>query len=416
MKIKIRRKIGLQDLLMWVGLLCVLSYALLEHASIPIPAISAIKMPLIYMGGFCVVSQMNVFLRNVLKKQYFYVLMALLLLCIFLLFSMFRNRNALPGVSVSRSTMRLVLYLCELFVLMIIFAEKGQSRAAIRLTYFYVLVLVALSDILMFSGLVRFGVGKHENYLVGTKFSVVYMHFNLLALWLVQHAGRNKRKRGNKWGILAVAVMFVLISIRVNCMTGVLGSFCLAVLLVWIYSGKKRAKIFTSPTVLVLCIIACTVFAFVIGFVLDIPFVISFLENVLGRDTTLTGRVDIYNNYAKAMHDHWLLGYGYGSGNLISVRFFGCANAQNAILHWILQSGILTTAMLVALIVMIIKQIKMHGLAKHDAIEPLLALIYTYIFLGTVETTYSMSFILWIALLFLSTNDTKEEMVPHVKR
>lgn len=405
MVIKIRKKIELQSLWMWVGLFCVVSYALLEHVSIPIPAFSVAKMPILYAGGICAAFQINDFLRNIMKKRYFYVFSVLVLMIVCLLVSMVHNRNVISGFSPERTTIRLILYLLELFVLMLIFAEKGQSAAVVNFIYCYVLALVVLTDAILFTGLIQFGTERHPYYLTGTKFTVVYMHLNLVALWLVQQWRKNGIKRIKKWLIWSAAIILVLVSIRVNCMSGVLGSCFFAILLVWMITDKKMGRLLTTPAFFVLCVLTCTLIVFVIGFFVNIPFVKSFIEDVLNRSTTLTGRLEIYLNYVDAMQNNWLLGYGYGSGNIMAERFFRLANAQNAVLQWILQGGLAVAIPMIALFAMVIHQVNQNGKRRTLLLRPAVALVYTYVLLGTVETTYSMSFILWIALLFLMVND-----------
>lgn len=405
MKIKIKKVIGLQTLLMWLGLFCVVSYALLEHASIPIPAVSSVKMPLLYVGGVCLIFQYNTLLKNVLKKRYFYILLILLIMCVLLLCSMILNENVLIGFSPVRTTVRLILYLIELFALMIVLAEKGHSKAVLNMIYRYVLILVIATDFLLFTGFLRFDVGIHGYYLIGTKFTVVYMHLNLLTLWLVRHWKRDRIRHMPKWKVWVIAVILVLISLRVNCMSGVLGGCIFVLLLLWLSSGKNKTWKLTSPMVVFLCSFGSTFFAFIANFIMSIPFIHRFVESVLNRSTTLTGRLYIYQDFVYKMQSKWLFGYGYGSGNMAAMRLFGYDNVQNAVLHWVLQGGILTTAALIALMIAVMRMISKSRVDRRISIEPLLALVYTYIVLGTIEITYSMSFIMWIALLFMIQND-----------
>ena len=407
MKIKFRKVKNLQSLLMWVGLFCVVSYALLEHASISIPMISSVKMPLLYVGGICIIPLLKIFLSNIKKKRYFYIFLLLFALCAVLLISMKYNSNTVSGFSPERNTIRLVLYLLELFVLMLVFAEKGESQAAIKLIYYYVLLLVVVTDILMFTGLFTFGTTKYPTYFVGTKFTVVYMHFNLLALWVIQQCEKRGEKFVPKWVIWCVGIALVLVAIYVDCMSGVLGAVFMIIVVLRMGTAKKIARILTSPAIFVLSVSACTLFAFVIGFVLNLPVVPDFVENVLGRSTTLTGRVNIYQGYVEAMRNHWVFGYGYGSGNLVSNQFFGCDNAQNAVLHWILQCGIVVTTLMITVFALIMKQVNTCKRKTQVSIELLIGLVYTYIMLGIVEITYSMAFILMMALIFMSINDKK---------
>ena len=138
---------------------------------------------------------------------------------------------------------------------------------------------------------------------------------------------------------------------------------------------------------------------------MEIPFITAFIENVLERDTTLTGRIKIYQNYMRAMEGHWLFGYGYGSGNTVSLQHFECTNAQNAVLHWILQCGLIISSLLIALFALIMKRSNHARAEMKKNIDLLVALIYTYIVLGIVEITYSMAFILFTALIFMTANN-----------
>ena len=230
----------------------------------------------------------------------------------------------------------------------------------------------------------------------------------MLVLWLIQQREKYGARFANKWFVWSAAAVVILVSIYVDCMSGVLGCVFLAWLILRQSVSKKLTKLLTTPTFFIFCILACTLIAFVIGFFLNIPVIKNLIEDVLQRDTTLTGRIKIYQNYGEAMQGHWLLGYGFGSGNVVSLQYFGCTNAQNAVLHWILQCGLVVSVLLITLFVLIMKQVKTHPLNRRVSAELLVVLVYTYVMLGIVEITYSMSFILFIALLFMLANDKGE--------
>ena len=99
------------------------------------------------------------------------------------------------------------------------------------------------------------------------------------------------------------------------------------------------------------------------------------------------------------MQGNWLWGFGYGNGNAIAQAIFGYANAQNAVLYWVLQTGVLATAGLILLFLSIFGQLS--KCARKAEIMPLAALIYVYIIMGAVETTFSMAFLMWIAVIFM---------------
>ena len=156
------------------------------------------------------------------------------------------------------------------------------------------------------------------------------------------------------------------------------------------------------------------IFAFIADSIVHIPFVEYVVEDVLGRDTTITGRINIYEMYVNNMKDHWLSGFGYGNGNEAAVTLFGYENVQNALLQWTLQVGIPATLGLVAVMYQVFNQINRKNSKNMDKILPLVSLIYTYILLGTVETTFNMAFILWLALIFMLVNEKKRVSIQRM--
>ena len=394
-------------LLMGITALCVCCYALLEHASISVPLISYIKMPIMYLGGICILLRLFPLLRVIRKRRYFFVFLVLFALCCTLLLTVAFYKSTRIGVSPLRSTVRLILYLVELFFLMVWAAETGRGRFMLDFLFYGVLFLTAVSDFLMFSKIMVFWDGRFETYLVGTKFSVSYFHMNLLTLWFLRNRERAFSDRKAKRIIILGVPYVACVSIYVDCMTGVLGCSVLLVLFLLLNTQFQRKLMrFNSPVLLTLCLLASVVFPFVAEAVISIPAVTYFLEEILARDTTLTGRVNIFTAFAQAMEEHWLWGYGYGNGNTVSQGMFGYANAQNALLHWILQIGIPATCLMILLMVMIFQQL--YQSRNQSLSMAFVALIYVYIVMGTIETTFSMSFLLWFAMIFLLVNEKKD--------
>jgi len=297
----------------------------------------------------------------------------------------------------------------EVFVLTLVLAETGRGSAALTFLFWYVLGIVIVNDALLWTRAVSFGASRFERFLVGNKFSVSYIHMNLLALGVIRGKW-NLRK--NLWGkllILLAAFYLVLLSIRVDCMTGIIGCVVLVVLLYLLNSPRrKRMMWLTTPQMLVLALAASVIFVFVVDGILQLPFVEYLVEDVLNRDITITGRTNIYGMYTRIMADRIWTGVGYGNGNSAAVALFGYANVQNALLQWVLQVGIPATIGLVLVIAQVFSQISRKNPQNMDKILPLVALIYVYIILGTVETTFNMAFILWFALIFMLVNEKKK--------
>ncbi|MBQ8909918.1 MAG: hypothetical protein IJY91_02620 [Oscillospiraceae bacterium] len=406
MRIRLKRKprFSLEKLLLFVSILCISSFALLEYVSISVPLFTLVKWPLLYLGGVCLTSQINLLIRTFMKKKYFYIWLTLLILCGCLLLSGVSNRNTVSNINVMRSTARTICFLIELFALMIWVSEKGYGKFLVNFLFRYVLLLVIATDALMFTKLIVFYDGSHKAYLVGTKFIVSYLHMELMTLWFLKSGIDMNIKNISRILLIAASAYLVIISIRVQCMTGVLGCMGLFICLMLIdRPSRKGLRILNSPVMLLLSLAFCLIFPFVSELIVSIPAVKYFVVEVLGRNENLTGRVEIFQLFGKKMEGHALFGFGMGNANLAAKTLFGYANAQNAFLQWILQAGFLTTAAMVLLIVVVFAQ---HSRTRQfKKTMPLVILIYIYILLGTVETTFSMNFILWIGLLFALTNE-----------
>ena len=407
--LKIKTRFSLNDISISLAMFCVVSYSLLENVSVSIPLFSWVKMPLLYMGGIFVLTQIRVWLNNILKRKYFYVLLPLLFFCVMLLFSMYINRNPDMGISPVRATVRLILYLMELFALTIVLSERGASLRMINFLFFYMLVLAIITDFFVLTGIVRFNPGKHENYLIGTKFSVSYLHMNLLVFWVMRRQRLRKSLRLPAWIIIVLSAIVLLVSIYIDCMAGVLGCVALVGLFMMMES-QKYAKLlrFSSPVILLLSFIISVTFSFVAKEILNLPFVIYLLENVFGRNATLTGRLNIYLRYVERIQGHWLAGFGLGNGNAVSMTLFGYANAQNAILYWVLQVGIPTTCTMLFYMLYVFHRASLVQSKRLMEVMPLIILIYVYVILGMIEITFDMNFFLWFAMIFLLINENRE--------
>ncbi len=407
-KIKLRRGVSLNLAATYIALFCVTSYALLEHVSISVAMFSLAKMPLMYLGGLCLLTQMKTIFRVLMRRNYFYLLLSLGFLCVLLMGTVLINRDAVIGSSPLTQTVRLILYLAEVFLVMLLLAENGKGQAALNFLFWYVMILVVISDVLMFTRAMTFRNGKFETYLVGTKFDVSYRHINLLVLWAIRSKRKVSSYRMSKPLVLLLAALIVISAIRVNCMTGILGGLGILLLLGVIDSPRRNRLLrFTSAWVLLAALIASVVFAFVAEAIVNIPLVEYMVEDVLARDTTITGRTEIYDMYVGNMEGRWLAGYGFGNGNDASVSLFGYENVQNGLLQWVLQVGVPTTAALVLVLMQVFRQIKRRNPKNMEKILPLAAMIYIYIILGTVETTFDMAFILWFAVIFMLVNEKK---------
>ncbi len=407
-RIRLPRYLSLNTITIYIALFCVVTYALLENANITYSVFSKVKMPLMYLGGFCILFQANTVFKVILRKKYVYLLAILFLLCILLIGTVFVNKDATIGYFPFRYTVRLLLYIVELFLLMIVISEHGNVKSTIRFVFWYILCLTVINDLLMFSNVLTFREGRFETYIVGGKFSVSYLHLDLLAMWIIMQKKNGIRSKHSKLLAFLLAGLAIAAAIRVNCMTGILGSIGLLVLLQMIDAPKQKRMIrYTSPWMLLTTMLLCVALAFIIDNLMEMPAFEYLVEDVFGRDKTITGRTNIYDMYIGNMEGHWLAGYGYGNGNEVASALFGYENVQNALLQWILQVGVPTTVAIILLFMQVFRQIKRKNL---EMILPLVALIYVFIIIGVIETTFNMAFFLWFALIFMLTTEKQQTM------
>ena len=401
-RLRLPRSFTVSGLLIFVALFCVSTFAFLEDMSISIVSFSMLKLPLMYVGFGCLVLQLKTISRCLFKKNRFYTLLALVILCILLGIVMLLNLDAQIGESPLRYTVRLLLFLVEAFMLMIVIAETGRGHLALRFLFWYLLVLVLVNDVLMFTKWITFTDGKRESYLVGTKFSVSYLHIYLLMTWMMCQKYRKIRSSLPWWLVLLIAAAVVFVAIRVDCMTGVLGCILLVALTMFMENPKWMRWIrVTSPWVLLAAILASVIFAFVADAITEIPLIKFVVEDLLKRDTSITGRTNIYGMYAGNMEGHWLAGYGYGNANEVAVELFGYQTMQNGLLQWVLETGIPSTVCLVILIMQVFSVINRATGERRRRMTPLIALAYTFIALGTVEANYNLAFLMWIAAAYM---------------
>ena len=417
MKIRIPRRVvlSLESIFFFFGLFFVSSFALLENVSIPIPAFSLLKMPILYAGALCILTRIPLFLRVFRKKKYFFVLLVVVLFCAGLELSAYFNHGTRIGSDPQNTTIRLILYLVELFCIMIWAAESGRSRFVMDFLFYYVLILTVATDVLLTVDKYMFGYSAAGVYLLGSKFTVSYFHINLFALWLMRNRERIRSDRKARRIIYVGLPVILIVSLYVECLTGALSCLVfLALFLMMNTSMDKKIRMLNSRTAMICTLIFCVVFPFVVEGFVSIPFVTSLLEDFLNRSTTLSGRLDIYERFAYVMNGHWMWGYGFGNGNTVSMVKFGYANAQNALLHWILQTGVLTTGLLSSVVVTVIGRVKRSP--NVDRCMPMVLLIYLYVVLGIIEITFSMSFLLWVAALFMITCSKNNPNQQHMKR
>ena len=388
------RYVNLFSLMFNVAIICVVSYAILENVKISISGYSSIQRPLLYIAAFCHFPLIGSIIKKLKRKEYFPLFLFLLLFLVTFSYSTLTNRT-----NGGYAAINFFIYIVELFLLMVYAAENDKVQLVFNLIFKYALFITIITDIIIFTGIIHFTDGSFETYLIGSKFSVAYLHIYLLAFFLLKHSFKQSLNMRQVLSFILLSLLTIYISIRVDCNTGLIGSLLLMFFIMIFRTNNRTLRVFTSPLLFIGFIFASSVIAFLFEIIIQTPIITNFITNTLGRDLTLTGRTEIYSVFASSMSGHWLWGYGFGNAYTASMSLFGYANAQNALLQWILQIGLVPVIFLVIFWAYIMFQVsKKKNLSQ---IMPAIALIYVFIILGTVEITYSMNFILWISLLLM---------------
>lgn len=229
--------------------------------------------------------------------------------------------------------------------------------------------------------------------LIGNKFSVAYAH--LMLFFLQVYFEKDSKKRSKKI-ILYTFVMSVL-CIYIECVTVLLATWLF--LLLYFITPFFR-KILSNTIVFIGCFFISAYLLIWLKGILSLDFVQYFIVNILHRDVTLTGRLEIYPYIFHALSSHQVFGYGYGTSIIkdLSVWF---ANTQNAFWDFVIRYGFITMITLLCLLFFIIWQYhKIQIKIGYDVRLWLnLSIIYVYIFIGIAEIVYNKHFFFYIALL-----------------
>ena len=331
-----------------------------------------------------------------IKKEYMGI--ETVFLAIYLLWSVYSSFLNIGGVVTSNpffsSIMNVVLVLTSYFLIVIVTAKEGSIRYLLDLVYKYLFIIMAINDLMILLGLTT-----NTYYLVGIKFDVAYLHILVLALFYIERLIyiKPERKEWVEFFTLFVESMFIIK--KVDCATGLVGTVLLVFLII---TQIKNNIIFSKTGLIVFASIACMLFPFWYNYILSNPYVVYFVEDILHKKISLTGRTYIYESALILMGNGWKIGYGIGTNYEICMRA-GFVNIQNGFLKIIMESGIIGCIAILALICLSFNKTK----SNRREIIVIAAYIFVFIILSSIEVTISRTFIFWILFLLVYAKDTK---------
>lgn len=246
--------------------------------------------------------------------------------------------------------------------------------------------LAVLSDLLMLFINYNFS-NPSEEYLIGNKFVIAYVHCFWIALVfykyktigtpLLRKGQINRKKLRYAINSVAVAILSFFICIRVTTSTGMIAVTVLFLLMI---APAKIQRILSSNYALIAVAGIMNFLNFGTAQLMTNIHVQNFIQNVLGKSATLSGRAQIWAIIFGFIRRKAWLGYGYYNG--VIETYLGYGNPQNGVLKILLDTGIIGLLLYAALIFVALQPINGENFEKKF---PILAFLYAMLVASLVE-------------------------------
>lgn len=284
-----------------------------------------------------------------------------------------------------------ILRIAAFFVYAVYIVEIGDDKKFAKNLFIISLIYCVLNDALLIPRIATLRVT--QGYLLNGKFIVSYTHLEAVAFYIFQGDLNNKT---SKKITIALILYTLIISLLVDCITGVTGTLLLAIF-VFLFPKKITKK----PLLWIAISIASFMSVHNYGYIVETKVYQNFFIGSLGRSTTLTGRINIYKKLPFLMSGHWLWGYGPSSSNEVIDSYLSMPNTQNGFWDIILQVGVIPFVFLAILTIYAIHQADKR---KQNFLVPIIAMLDVYSLLAMVEITISLSFIGLVILVAIYSN------------
>ena len=337
-------------------------------------------------------------IRILFRKTYRELNVSITFFCLATLVVSYINRNGYTDRNPFLAAVVFVATLIEFVITVEIFCQREEIQNLIRVFYRMTLLVVMLTDFLiLFTNMhLRYG---GDVFLVGTKFSVVYMHFYLISFFFADKNIELRTIRESSLNNMLLGVLLIItmtVSIKLGTATGIVGTVAL---LLFLWLSERNIGAFLNSKSFFVALIASLLFAVFVEIILSNSIVTYIITQLLGKDVTLTFRTVIYSMFPNIMKERWFWGFGYGTGYEVLMRY-GIVDAQNGIFDWIQQIGVFGTMLLAIWLCIAMKQPKNLCDINHSDVRSLTALAYVFVLLATVEITFSSKFLAIIVLLY----------------
>lgn len=319
------------------------------------------------------------------------VYLFIILYTLIIILSAIINHNITYGIEVSIS----ILF----FYYFMAYAQSiERCNEVIDVFYYCTFGWLLVNDCLMLATSLFNG---SNDYLIGNKFDVSYLHI----FWTILYYQKSERSQYHpimKRIFLLIHIgVTIWITIFTECNTAMVGCFILFILY---FMKNVIYKVLQKPWFGVTFVVVMDSVLVLFSSILNNKIIRFFVEDVLGKDVTLTGRITIYENIGLVLKSNIWLGNGYGSSYAITTMILGAQspNAQNGLLNIIVETGILGVMCFLFLLYKTISKCTIKS-------YPILIFIYMFIVLSSVEITFDSFFIAILALLTYCGYDSEKK-------
>lgn len=205
--------------------------------------------------------------------------------------------------------------------------------------------LAVLSDLMMLFVHYNFS-DPSENYLIGNKFVIAYIHCLWIALSFYKYKMRDGAffrngkisciKLKHAIRCFVVAILSFCVCARVTTSTGMVAVVVMTLLMI---VPIRIQKILSSNYALISTAGIMNILIFGTTQLMSNIHVQYFIQNVLGKSANLTGRTQIWSIIFGFISKKILLGYGYYNGMIET--HLGYGNPQNGVLKLLLDTGVI---------------------------------------------------------------------------
>lgn len=319
--------------------------------------------------------------KKIAKRKYALINMLSVIFCGMLLWTSFQNRNLITNRNPFLAAIAFSALFLDFLLFMEIMIENNEVNHVLLIFYRMTIIVLFINDILIFvypNLYLSFG----ENYFIGTKFEVIYLHFLSICLYMI----KNKDNNFKNATALGMLIWTFFIGLQIKCSTGLVGTAFLLILMIVI---NKKEEVFLNPLFYAGVQAICFGFVFFCEIVLSNPTVENFIVNILGKNATMSGRANIYMKVPILLTSNhaWTTGFGYATSYELGRKLGGFPDTQNGILEWIWYAGVPTTIIMIVLF-MVVLYVSRKSIEKdRGEMRAMLIFLYLLTILGTVEIT-----------------------------